>query len=180
MDQSIDITPLLKVSLKPFFAKPFSLLPSLKKCIFAGDFNVDLVKYGENKIVEDFYDELSSYGFRPLILQPTRVTSTSLSLIDNIFTNDIVSQSSGGNLTTSISDHFSQFSQLDIFYKVYIKNKVKYGRNWRLFNKNEFKEELTRCSWDDVISPYLNTDTSVANFYNKVEKLLDEMAPLKK
>ena len=36
---------------------------SKNKCIFACDFNVDLLKYGENVIVDDFYDELSSHGF---------------------------------------------------------------------------------------------------------------------
>ena len=164
-----------------FFRKTLNhITKSKKKCIFAGDFNVDLIKYGENKIVEDFYDELSSHGFRPLILQPTRVASASLSLIDNIFTNDIISPSSGGNLTTSISDHFSQFSQIDIFDNIHIKNKDKYGRNWRIFNNNEFKEELDQCSWDDVTSPNLNTNTSVNNFYYKIERLLDEMAPVKK
>ena len=164
-----------------FFQKTLQFITKSKKtCIFAGDFNVDLIKYGENKIVEDFYDELSSHGFRPLILQPTRVTSASLSLIDNIFTNDITSQSSGGNLTTSISDHFSQFSQIDILKNMHIKNKEKHGRNWRIFNSNEFREELIRCSWDDVISPTINTHISVSNFYHKIEKLLDEMAPVKK
>ena len=34
--------------------------------------------------------------------------------------------------------------------------------------------------WDDVTSPNINTDVSVTNFYHKVEKLLDEMAPIKK
>ena len=164
-----------------FFRKTLQFITKSKtKCIFAGDFNVDLIKYGENKLVEDFYDELSSHGFRPLILQPTRVASASLSLIDNIFTNDITSHASGGNLTTSISDHFCQFSQLDIFDNIYLKKQTKYGRNWRIFNKNEFKDELNRCCWDDVTSPDLNTDISVCNFYNKVEKLLDEMAPIKK
>ena len=51
---------------------------------------------------------------------------------------------------------------------------------WRIFNKNEFKDELNRCCWDDVTSPNLNTDISVCNFYNKVEKLLEEMVPIKK
>ena len=51
---------------------------------------------------------------------------------------------------------------------------------WRIFNKNEFKDELNRCCWDDVTSPNLNTDISVCNFYNKVEKLLDEMSPIQK
>ncbi len=133
---------------------------SKKKCILAGDFNVDLTQYGEQKIVVDFFDELSTHNFRPLILQPTRVTSKSLSLFDNIFCNNIISYSSGGNLTTSISDHFSQFAQIDIFDNICIKAKTKYGRNWRIFNKNEFKNELNSCTWDDVSSPNIDTNTS--------------------
>ncbi len=149
-------------------------------CFLAGDFNVDLIKYGDTGCNDEFYDELSCHGFRLLILQPTRVTSKSFTLIDNIFTNDITSHSSGGNLTTSISDHFSQFSQIDVFEKIRPKNRIKYGRNWRLFNKNEFKDELGKCTWEDVCSPNIDTDTGVSNFYHKIEKLLDEMAPVKR
>ena len=67
----------------------------------AGDFNVDLIQYGDNKKIDDFYDELSMHSFRPLILQPSTRT-----LIDNIYVNDLSTFSSGGILTTSISDHF--------------------------------------------------------------------------
>ncbi len=157
-----------------------TITKSKKRCILAGDFNVDLIKYGDNKIIDDFYDGLSSHSFRPLILQPTRVTSKTLSLIDNIFTNDVTCFSNGGNITSSISDHFSQFTQLNIFEKQHENNTVKYGRNWRIFNKNEFKDELISSNWDDVSSPHINTNTSVTNFYKKNEKLLDEMAPVKK
>ena len=157
-----------------------TLTKSKKTCILVGDFNVDLIQYGDSKIVDDFYDQLSCHSFRPLILQPTRVSSKTVSLIDNIFTNDITCYSSGGNLTTSISDHFSQFAQLDIFDKVHDTKKVKFGRNWRLFNHNEFKEELRNCTWNDVSSPLIDTNTSVSTFYYKIEKLLDEMAPVKR
>ena len=167
--------------LDTYFRKTLeTIIKSKNKCILAGDFNVDLIKYGDNKIIDGFYDELSSFGFRPLILQPSRVTSKSFSLIDNIFTNDISSFSTGGNLTTSISDHFSQFAQLDIFNKIHTKEEVKFARNWRIFNKQEFKDEISSCSWDDVISPHIDTNTSVSSFYYKIEKLLDEMAPYKR
>ena len=82
-----------------------------------GDFNVDLLKYETDRQSSDFFDILSSFNFRPLILQPTRVTATSATLIDNIFFNSIGNDSLGGNLTISISDHFAQFSAIDIFKK---------------------------------------------------------------
>ena len=43
-----------------------------------GDFNVDLLKYETDTQSSDFFDLLSSFNFRPLILQPTRVTAIHL------------------------------------------------------------------------------------------------------
>ena len=58
-----------------FFLKTLQSITKTKKtCILAGDFNVDLIQYGDNKKIDEFYDELSSHSFHPLILQPSRVT----------------------------------------------------------------------------------------------------------
>ena len=150
-----------------------------KTCIFAGDFNVDLTRYGNNIHADTFYDDVSSFSFRPLILQPTRVTSNSLTLIDNIFINDIACTSNGGNITSSISDHFSQFCFLDIFQNVRSSSKVKYSRDWRNFNKQRFAYELSKYDWINVTSPDLGTNVSTNNFFDNVNTLLDEMAPIK-
>ena len=83
---------------------------SNKTCVLAGDFNVDLLKYGHNSHSDDFFDEISGFSFRPLVLQPSRINNRSFTLIDNIFINDSSCSSSGGNITSSISDHLSQFS----------------------------------------------------------------------
>ena len=48
------------------------------------------------------------------------------------------------------------------------------------FNKREFEEELGQIDWDDIINPQVNTNTSFSIFYNRIVKLLDEMAPYKK
>ena len=53
-------------------------------------------------------------------------------------------------------------------------------RNWCIFNKREFADELDKMSWDNLSDPNNNTDTSFTIFYNKITKLLDEMAPYKK
>ena len=50
-----------------------------------------------------------SESFLPYILQPTRVTDHSATVIDNIFSNVTDCQTVSGNLTTLISDHFIKF-----------------------------------------------------------------------
>ena len=138
---------------------------SNKTCILAGDFNIDLTQYGNNNHANSFYDDVSSFSFRPLILQPTRVTGRSLTLIDNIFINDIACSSTGGNLTSSISDHFSQFCLLDILQSNRQSAKVKYSRDWKNFNKQRFAYELSKYSWNDVTSPEVDSNTSTKNFF---------------
>ena len=67
-----------------------------KICALMGDFNIDLVKYATNTHTGDFYDLLCSHSFKPLNLQPTRVTTRTATLIDNIFINDMTCHSFGG------------------------------------------------------------------------------------
>ena len=124
---------------------------------------------------------MSAHSFRPLILQPTRLTSSSATLIDNIFINDLACSSKGGNITTAISDHLIQFSQLDLFdTNTNSTKETKSKRDWTVFNKREFSDEIDKISWDDLRDPNIDTNQSFSNFYNKVTHLLDEMAPYKK
>ena len=82
-----------------------------QKFIFLlGDFNVNLLNYNEHNQTNEFLDSLASNSFIPLILQPTRITSHSNTLIDNIFSNVIDPDIISGNLTATISDHLPQFS----------------------------------------------------------------------
>ena len=81
-----------------------------KHCFLMGDFNIDINKAASNS----FLHNLSSCGFHPTINKPTRVTSNSTSIIDNIITNvnnisDSVEVRVPGILLTEISDHFPIF-----------------------------------------------------------------------
>ena len=126
------------------------LEPTLQKlskekrtCALAGDFNYDLLKYESHTETNAFYDILSAHAFRPLILHPSRVTSKSNTLIDNIFINDLSCSSIGGNITTSISDHFPQFCQTNILESEKSSNTIKYACNFKTFNDSEFFRKIT-------------------------------------
>ena len=80
-----------------------------KSVFLLGDFNVDLLKYGKQAPTKEFLDSLSSDMFLPHIVQPARISTTSKTFIDNIFSNIHTPSSVSGNLTPSISDHLPQF-----------------------------------------------------------------------
>ena len=78
-----------------------------KTIVLLGDFNADLLKYDQNGNIADFLDLMYSSLLLPHIFSPTRTTS-SATLIDNIFTNNYNSFVSG-NLVNILSDHHAQF-----------------------------------------------------------------------
>ena len=76
------------------------------------------MNYNEHNQTNEFLDSLASNSI-PLILQPTRITSHSHTLIDNIFPNVIDLDIISGHLTAIISDHLLQFSIIpNIFGKI--------------------------------------------------------------
>ena len=74
-----------------------------------GDFNLDLLKCASSLYSDDFLTSLQSCFLIPKIDKPTRVRSTSPTLIDNIFINNPDQVVASGNIISDISDHFSQF-----------------------------------------------------------------------
>ena len=83
-----------------------------------GDFNVDLLKYDTDAPTNEFLYLISSHMFLRHTVRPTRIITTSKTLIDNIFSNIHTPSSISVNLIASISDHFPQFLLVpDIFFK---------------------------------------------------------------
>ena len=80
-----------------------------KDIILMGDFNINLLNYDSDKDTTYFVDTMYASSFYPTINTPTRVTATSKTLIDNIFYNDFTEKIVAGNITTSISDHLTQY-----------------------------------------------------------------------
>ena len=74
------------------------------------DFNINLLTYNDHNQTNQFLDSIASTSFIPLILQPTRITRHSNTLIDNIFSNAIDPDILSVNLTATIPDHLPQFS----------------------------------------------------------------------
>ena len=86
-----------------------SMLADLKRgkhnTFIAGDFNLDLLKSATHLGTQKVLDTFASYQMLPTIRKPTRVTSYSATLIDNIYTNCMSQCKSSVIICTDISDH---------------------------------------------------------------------------
>ena len=77
-----------------------------------GDWNLALINHHCNETTGEFLEIMYSTTFFPLIKRPTRITSNTATLIDNIFTNNLSNVSISGLMFCDISDHFPIFTLL--------------------------------------------------------------------
>ena len=61
------------------------LSKEIKNIFLLGNFNINFLNYDIHPPTNEFLDSLSSHYFLPHILQTSRVTANSKTLIDNIF-----------------------------------------------------------------------------------------------
>ena len=111
-----------------------------------GDFNKSCLDYENNVEVKRFYDNVFQNGAIPLITKPTRVTTRTATLIDNIFTNNIFDPSlKKGIIKSSISDHFPIFVSINISKHKVKKEKIE--QKIRVFSdksKQDFNNDLQK------------------------------------
>ena len=75
-----------------------------KKCFLMGDFNINLLDSSDNN-TQLFTDAMFNSNFYPLINKPTRITSSSASTIDHIWTNVTNTCINSGIITHCVTDH---------------------------------------------------------------------------
>ena len=80
-----------------------------------GDFNLNCLEFHQSSEIRQFLNNMFEKGAIPLINTPTRVTTSSAALIDNIFTNCVFDTSlKKGIIKTSTSDHFQIFAAIKL------------------------------------------------------------------
>ena len=146
-----------------------------------GDFNLDLLQIETNEHISNFYDILTENLFVPHITLPTRLTSHSKTLIDNIFSNDPdFINGVSGNFTISISDHLPQFLIMPEKIKRIPKKHNIYQRT-KNYSKEELVADFLNTDWkSEIETDKMDANLSFEIFHNKYNKILNKHVPLKK
>lgn len=97
-----------------------------KEIIAVGDFNIDLLRIHTKPIHEEFFETICSLNLLPKITQPTRMTCSSASLIDNIFctVSDYFQSINAGILNHRFSDHQPVFAILTVPFATPPSNRI--------------------------------------------------------
>ena len=158
---------------KEHLESTLSQLTNENKSIFImGDFNINLLNCESHPESNDFLLMLNSFFLLPYILEPTRITERSVTLIDNIFANTYAMNAISGNLVSKISDHLPQFlivDNLKINYKVlnYYKN------DFSKFDEEKFINDFSLLDWNNISSDYMDANTKFDIFYDQISQFIN-------
>ena len=148
-----------------------------------GDYNINLLNVDSHQLTSDFNDTLFSNGIVPMITHPTRVTSNSATLIDNILTNQLnnnnINHVMSGILLIDISDHYPIF-HIKKCGKIRRDVEININRrNYRYRNKMKFQESIASIDWTSVYSN-LDTQSAFSSFHRRLVDIHDKCFPLQK
>ena len=154
-----------------------------KPCYIMGDFNIDLLKYNYCNFSTEFFNQFSSSGYTPLITKPTRITKSTATLIDNIFTNNLSKMEHlNGILLNDISDHFPIFTITEHELQNSRKTPKIDDCTTRIITKKSleaFCYEIEKCDWQSTLSKNDPTESYTA-FFKDFFELYDKFFPMKK
>ena len=159
-----------------YFESALSKIDKNKIICVLGDFNINLLNYESYSDTNDFVNSMVSHYLLPHVLQPTRVTGHSATVIDNIFTNITDYETISGNILNQVADHFSQFlilKQLSVTHK----GTAYYQYDYSNFNRDHFISDFSKINWFEKGQ---FVDVSFLIFHNKVSKCVREYVPLVK
>ena len=167
-----------------FLASYNSLICAMKKenpksIIIGLDHNLDFLKADRHSTTQDFIQNNLGFRLIPTIMQPTRITKSSATLIDNI----IVSQNLCGSYVSSIlvsdtSNHLPTVCVLNSLITSKRGPMVGKSRATRIRNINSLKRQLSDYDWTEEL-----TDSSPSTNMEKIDTtlstLIDNCLPYK-
>ena len=149
-----------------------------KESLHSGDYNLDLLKPDSHNPTNDFILTNFTHSFIPQINKPTRVMSSTATIINNIFTNTIHdAETTNGILITDISDHFP------IIYIKHAKSdtptpntEFKLKRLINQFTRAKFTQEIRQTDWSDILNDS-NAQNSYTKFHDHLSQTFDKCFP---
>ena len=149
-----------------------------KKCFLLGDYNINLFNAEKHHPTSEFLENMFSCEYIPLINKPTRDSGHTASLIDNIYCNQIPSESTlSGLFYTDVSDHYPIFH----IENKYVDEEKPHRIIKRLFSEryvSKFTDTLRRTDWSDVFSCF-EPQRCYSTFFKTLNTIYEKSYPVK-
>ena len=150
-----------------------------KQLILWMDHNFDLLKCNQHRPTKRFLDKMMDLDMLPAITRPTRITSNTATLIDNVFISDQLQRNfDSGLIVDDITDHLPS---IVLMKQTRITDKSPIEFDSRILTDDKIsriRAELMHVDWNGTLN---NEDCSVnfENFCIKLNMIMDSIAPIK-
>lgn len=148
-----------------------------QELIILGDLNTDMLKK-DSPVFKHFSSFCKSYALKQIIVDPTRITPKSRTIIDIILVSDTSKTFKSGVLEVGLSDH----------NMIYVIRKLKRGairhhntlkiRSLKRYSPQIFAEELSKVNWIEVMQCD-DVDIAWDRFKRNFLQVLNKVAPYK-
>ncbi len=146
-----------------------SITNSNKLCFIQGDLNYDLLDI-DNTNTGNFTDTLFDYTFYPHINLPTRITGTSATCIDHIWSNVYDYDVASGVISETIADHMITFQCSDI--DILLSKKDSKSKSFRKTDYTMLESELKNIDTNDILNCN-NLDVAYEKLESEVTKAVE-------
>jgi len=121
-----------------------------------------------------------SFHMKQLISGATRVTKTSRTLIDHIYTTCPDKICKSGVMHTGMSDHCFVYDIMGKESSLPLQtHKYSYNRNYKHFDDVLFKADMNKVNWCEI-TRHNNIDDAVNDFESKFLEVADRHAPMRR
>ena len=149
-----------------------------KKIILTADWNIDFLKANINPTINQFFNNMISFGLLPTITIPTRITERSATLLDNLITNFSPDKIVTKAIYDDISDHLPILINITLkTFKINTVTQRSYIKPvFSKHNISKFQSKLSSEDWSELIGPNLNLSSNDAYnyFYQKFKYQFDK------
>ena len=153
-------------------------------CFILGDTNYNLLNLNSHNPTEEYYNNLISASFKPLIWKPTRITEYSSTLIDHIWTNDLrhTSIMKSSIIVTDISDHLPCITvltnpELELSGYKMVTRRIINDNN--MFNfQNRIDKAKYALAFHVKNRHETNIDSKFTDYFDHILRIYDDCFPL--
>lgn len=151
-----------------------------KLVYLTGDFNIDLLNKNTYLPSKNLINLFNSYNYVSLVNNPSRVTNSSTTIIDHIWTNDCENTVYNGLFYDFTSDHFPVFSifnnESNNFSHIATNIETLTFRSFSEDNILKFKTELQEIDWSECLHGN-DTNEVFDNFMICISNLFEQNFP---
>ena len=140
---------------------------------------MNLLNFETRNETNEFLNTMNSHFMLPFVLQPTRITEHSATLIDYIFANVFCHNALSGNIVTKIADHLPQFliaEDINLSYK----STEFYIHDFAQFNADNFFDDFSSLDWSFLEASNLDTNARFDRFLVHTSNCVNTHAPHRK